>query len=131
MKQKPTKVTIDDIELAEELSRITTIKGLLEGFSSVLTEHFAELSDVSFRGNPVATHFSIQDKWDVLETSLQFLQADLLKELGQVEEEDAHTLADPLIDVEESIPTDVPEMDTVLGKPDDDDEGTIEVGEPV
>lgn len=128
---KPTKVTKDDIELADELSRITTIKGLLERFSSILTQSFADLSDTSFYGNPVATHIAIQDKWDTLEGQLQLLAAALLEELGQVEEADAREIAAAQPE-DESVPDEIPSTidEALLGKHNDEDDGTIGVGEP-
>jgi hypothetical protein len=91
-KPKPTKVTKEDIELADELGRVGTIKSLLDAFGAMLTEQFAGLADVSYRGNPVATHYAILDAQDVLETASVTLQAELLRTLCQVEEGDVEVL---------------------------------------
>ena len=117
-KQKPTKVTKDDLELAAELERITTIRGLLDSFRVELTEAFEALIDVAETGNnPVTTYLEAFNTRDSLATSLQFLQAELLRELGQVDEEDAHALADPQAE-EETEPVaggDAVEIDEAFG----------------
>lgn len=94
IKTKPTKVTKDDIELADELSRITTIKSYLDDFSAHLSAQFAELVSRSYQGNAVATHFEILDKQDALETGVTLLQTDLLRVLGEVEQADAEFIAE-------------------------------------
>jgi len=115
-KQKPTKVTKDDLELAAELSRITTIRGLLDGFRVALLEGFATLKEIAETGNnPVLTFLEIGNTRDSLETSLQFLQAELLRELGQVDEEDAHALADSQAEEEPVLGGDAVEIDEALG----------------
>jgi hypothetical protein len=116
-KQKPTKVTKDDIELAQELERITTIKGLLDDFRVELKGAFESLAEVAHTGNnPVTTYLEIFNTQDALESSLQFLQAQLLQELGQVDEEDAHALAEPQTeDIESASLPEAPEIDEALG----------------
>jgi hypothetical protein len=110
-KQKPTKVTKDDIELAEELSRITTIKSLLDTFSDFLTHQFAEIIETSYQGNSVATHFTICDKREEIEDAAQLLQAELLSVLGEIDEEDAHELA--ALDEELAAPLPTHSVDTL------------------
>jgi hypothetical protein len=94
MTTKPTKVTQEDLELEAELSRITAIKTLLDGYYQTLRLSFAELSTMAEQSNPVATYIAILNEGDALETGLQLLQAELLKVLAEVEDEDAHELAD-------------------------------------
>lgn len=92
---KPTKVTKDDLELADEISRVTTIKSILDGFTEAMTVHFDDLRAIAETSNPVQTYLAIVDKQDVLVTAAQYVQAQLLEILGQVDGDVAHELAAP------------------------------------
>jgi hypothetical protein len=93
---KPTKVTLDDIDLANEISVVTTIKSLLDDFRDTMNGHFCGILDqAESTNNPVALYLAIQYSSETLGTEVQNLQVKLLEALGQVNEEDAHVLADP------------------------------------
>jgi hypothetical protein len=101
---KPTKVTLDDIELANEISVVTTIKSLLDEFRAVLDEHFNALLDqAESSNNPVALYNSIRFSGDALGESAQNLQAKLLETLGQMDDEDAHAVADPEAEISVNV----------------------------
>lgn len=101
---KPTKVTLDDIDLANEISVVTTIKSLLDEFRDTMDEHFnGLLGQAEDTNNPVALYLAIRYSGDTLAEAAQNLQAKLLETLGQMDDEDAHILADPEAEAETTV----------------------------
>jgi len=92
---KLTKVTKDDLDLADEISLVTTIKSHLDEFSQVLLDEFEQLTHIATASNPVETYLSILNIQDVLLTSFHNIGAKLIETLGQMDAEDAHQLVNP------------------------------------
>lgn len=107
VKTKPTKVTIEDVELANEISQVTTIKELLTKFSGETKEIFEALIVLAEKANPVHTYQSITGAQVIVNHRIQVLQADLITSLSQIDEEEAHELSDP----ESSINIDLVDAD--------------------
>jgi hypothetical protein len=114
IKQKPTKVTKEDIELAEELSRITTIKSLLDNFGETVGSIFSELTITAEQSNPVVTYLNVLNAHDAIQTSLQLVQVELLHILGEIGEEDAHVLAAEVTTEEVAVEAEPGEIDEAL-----------------
>lgn len=94
---KPTKVTKEDIELADEISLVTAIKEAVNTFGQALHEEFNALEEVSSSGNAVAAYKQILSSYEFLSNCLNDLQANLLVGLGDIEPEDAKELSDPTV----------------------------------
>lgn len=126
---KPTKVTKEDLELAAELNRITTIKTLLDQFSETLTSTFVELIDNALVANPVRTFIAIEDAQQYLEGQITRTQTSLLTVLGHVDEDEAHEIA-TATEEREDVPSDsetAEVVSTVVPDDDDQDEEPLEV----
>ncbi len=92
---KPTKVTKEDLELADEISRVTAIKELVASYLEELVMEFQTLESISETANPVATYKAVLSSRDALLESAHILQAQLLPVLGEIDGEDAMELSDP------------------------------------
>jgi hypothetical protein len=95
MRLKPTKVSKEDLELADEISRVTTIKELVADFILCLDKSFGELQDGAEKDNPVIVYKNIVAARQELIGSAQLLQAQLLTTLGELDGEDALGLSNP------------------------------------
>lgn len=94
---KPTKVTKEDIELADEISLVNAIKEAVNTFGQALHEEFGTMEEVSSSGNAVAAYKQILSSYEFLSNSLNDLGANLLVGLGEIDPEDAKELSDPTV----------------------------------
>ena len=92
MKSHPIN-TKEDIELADEIGTVVTIKGLFDGFYAEFIHVFNELTLLAMEGNPVTTYLSIFGAKNSIEEKLRSTQAQLLEILGEVDKVGAHDLA--------------------------------------
>lgn len=92
---KPTKVTLEDIELADEISLVASIKEAVGTFITLFDEEFNGLETIADSGNAVAVYKQIISAREALRENVNFLQARLLVGLGDIEPEDAKELSDP------------------------------------
>jgi hypothetical protein len=81
-KIKPTKVTKEDVELADEISHVVTIKGLVSAFTSYVEAEFEDLIYSAETGNPVKVYKHLLASQTILLTEAQSLQRKLLEVLG-------------------------------------------------
>jgi hypothetical protein len=92
---KPTKVTKEDIELADEISLVTSIKDAVGHLTAQLENEFALIEGEAESGTPVATYKQILSSRAVLREAVNALAAGLLVGLGDIEPADAKELSDP------------------------------------
>ena len=112
-KVKPTKVTMEDVELADEIVRVTAIKELVSNFTADLAGAFVDLIAIAEGANPVATYKAVGETESKVMLDTQILQSNLLEVLGRVDVEDAHELADPESGIGTNI-KDANELDAAL-----------------
>ncbi len=85
------------MELAEEISRVTTIKELLSNFIGGFTLELDAIIILSEEANPVRTYQALVGVQDFFTQEAETLQAKLLEVLGQVGETDSEAEPAPIV----------------------------------